>query len=168
MTGGNLPMTEPEPNERVELHDSTLGKIEFEGSELKLQLTPAYIHKSTGEPRVAPGTGWIQDVVLVFRDGELEGETPQLPCKLNGGSFSAGMNLWSNGIPLPLEYTGNVKLELEVMWGGHLTVTGKQIKATSIGEPQYVEEFDGSQGLILNGSRRTGLLLHRRVEGATG
>jgi hypothetical protein len=108
-------MTKPVLNEAVELHDSTLGRIEFEGFELKLHLTPAYLHKSAGEPGIPPGTGWIQNVVIVVRDGALEGEPPEMPCDLTDETLCTGMNLWRNVIPLPLECDGNIKLKPEIM-----------------------------------------------------
>jgi hypothetical protein len=131
-------------NEGIELHDSTLGEVEQNGHEIALHLTPAYIHKSAGEPGVAPGSGWTQNVVLVILGGILEGALPEMPCELTDGTLSVGRRAWKNVIPLPLECGGDVKLALEVMWDGQLAITGEHIRATLLGEPEYVEEFSGS------------------------
>ncbi len=45
-------------NEEIEIHDSVLGSIEIADDNVTLNLTPAYIHKSSGQPRVDSGSGW--------------------------------------------------------------------------------------------------------------
>jgi hypothetical protein len=137
-------MNVPRLNEAIELHDSTLGRVEHDSLEVRIYLTPAYVHKSAGEPGVAPGTGWTQDAVLVIRDGVLEGRLPEMPCELTDGIIAVGIDNWRNCIPLPFEHRGTVKLDLVIMWGGEFTVRGKAIRVTLTGEPKYVEEVPGA------------------------
>jgi hypothetical protein len=43
-------------NEALEIHDSTLTKVEQDGSTIRLSVE-AYVHRSDGQPMVDPGTG---------------------------------------------------------------------------------------------------------------
>ncbi|MBZ5694021.1 MAG: hypothetical protein LAN36_01540 [Acidobacteriia bacterium] len=128
----------------IEVHDSVLAAVDHDSVGVTIHLAPAYIHKSTGEPGVDPGTGWIQNVILAIEEGSIEGEIPKMPCKLSDGRLNVGQRLWENTIPLPVECNGNLKLVLTGMWGGELTITGKRIFSKSIGEPEYVEKFSGA------------------------
>ena len=47
----------------------------------------AYIHKSEGRPGVDAGTGWTQDVIVVFGNGIIEGSITQWPADLYDGTL---------------------------------------------------------------------------------
>ena len=133
-------------NEEIEIHDSVLGSIEIADDNVTLNLTPAYIHKSSGQPRVDSGSGWTQDVAVVIENGVVEMNIPSLPCDLIDGTLTLGSQEWSNAIPLPLQSQGSVRLERIGMWGGEMSVSGNRITVILLGQPKYIEEVPGNSG----------------------
>jgi hypothetical protein len=131
-------------NEEIEIHDSVLGSVEIVDRKVTLNFTPAYIHKSHGEPGGDPRSGWTQDVTVVIENGVADSNLPSLPCDLTDGSLTIGDQVWRNSIPLPLRSEGSVKLELIAMWGGEISASGNRITAILLGRSKYVEESPGN------------------------
>jgi hypothetical protein len=137
-------MSEATLNSIIEIHDSDLASVEQEGKRTKIALAPAYIHKSTGIPGVDPGTGWVQDVIVLVEDGIIEGSIPNLPCDLYDGTLQVNEITLKNNLPLPLNHRGKVELTLVAQSSERIVVRGTHISATLTGEPKYVEDFTGS------------------------
>src|SRR3954447_25869367 len=91
---------EPTLNNAVEIHDSTLAGVNNRGRDVVVRLVPAYVHCSEGRPGIDPGSGWLQDIDLVFRDAVIESLPSQLPSSLSDGDLCTGEGRWENGIPL--------------------------------------------------------------------
>jgi hypothetical protein len=127
-------------NVAIEIHDSELGSIELAGRTATLRLAPAYVHKSYGEPGVDAGTGWTQHVTIVIDDAVVESSVPSFPCDLTDGTLTVNTESWDNLIPLPLRRQGSVSLVLVGMWGGSVSVSGKEITATPNGDATYIED----------------------------
>jgi len=134
-------MSERPENRAVELHDSTVGYVDTRNGRIEIGLMPAYVHSSAGEPGVDPGTGWLQNVAIVVEGGNVEGELPQMPCDLSGGTLAVAETVSDNTLTLPLDQSGSIELKLEVMWGGQIVVRGTRILTILKGEPKYVEDF---------------------------
>jgi hypothetical protein len=54
-----------EDNAAVEIHDSTLERIEHEGDDI-VAVFSAYVHRSAGRPGIDAGSGWSQALHLRF------------------------------------------------------------------------------------------------------
>jgi hypothetical protein len=133
-------MSERPENRAIELHDSVLAYVDLRNGQVEIGLLPAYVHSSTGVPGVDSGTGWVQNLAIVVENGGVEGQLPQLPCDLSGGTLAVAEHTSDNTLALPLDQSGNVELKLEVMWGGQIVVRGTRILAILKGEPKYVED----------------------------
>jgi hypothetical protein len=75
---------ETEPNAAVEIHDSTLERIEPRGPDL-VAIIRAYVHRSTGRPGIDAGTGWVQTVHLHFPMATSTGSMAAIPMELLDG-----------------------------------------------------------------------------------
>ena len=131
-------------NRQIELHDSTLESIVRMGPDLLLRLRPAYVHRSEGRPGIDPGSGWLQDIDLILREGVAEALPSEFPFDLESGSFEAGEDRWENSIPLPLSTSATARLAAVTTRGARLEVRGAGASAVRRGEPRYVEEFRGT------------------------
>jgi hypothetical protein len=85
------------PNRAIEFHDSTFDSLERDGANVTLRFSEAYIHESNGEPGMAAGSGWVQEVRIHIGGASLSGEIPELPCDLWDGNIRLGGDLfrWS-------------------------------------------------------------------------
>ena len=84
-------------NTLIELHDSRVSAVAWDGDLLVVSLTPAYLHKSNGQPEIDPGTGWTQNARLLIGGASLVGDLPELPCDLWDGELTFGGEIHSNG-----------------------------------------------------------------------
>jgi hypothetical protein len=128
------------PNRAIEFHDSTFDSLERDGANVTLRFSEAYIHESNGEPGMAAGSGWVQEVRIHIGGASLSGEIPELPCDLWDGNIRLGGDLFQM-VPIPLDYKGTVEINLEQK--GKIRVVGTSLRLELIGKPKYVEEFPG-------------------------
>jgi len=63
------------PNRAIEFHDSTFDSLERDGANVTLRFSEAYIHESNGEPGMAAGSGWVQEVRIHIGGASLSGST---------------------------------------------------------------------------------------------
>jgi hypothetical protein len=92
--------------------DSTFDGFDQDGASLTLRFSAAYIHESDGKPGLDAGVDWIQEVRLHFENASITGAMSKLPCFLWDGQLSLADESIQM-IPVPLEYTGKVKLKLD-------------------------------------------------------
>lgn len=71
-------------NRSVELHDSVLSAMTFDGDTAILHWSPLIIHASEGEPGRDPGVVWTQDATLTMRGVQIE-QMPELPADVCEG-----------------------------------------------------------------------------------
>jgi hypothetical protein len=139
-------------NRCIELHDSELEGIAFEGRDAVLHFPHVYIHASEGRPAWDRGTGWSQEAFLRIGVAHVDGKFSEesraaydgVHC-LSTGDLTINGNRSHNSIPIPLNVRGSVELTLEC-WGDTVRVSGDSITLELIGEARYVEEFPGSEG----------------------
>jgi hypothetical protein len=129
----------------IELHDSELAGVRFEGGDALLGFSSAYLHKKTAElAGRAHITGWVQRAELVIQRAA-EPELPDHgPGRIDDGTLTLGERRHPNALPIPLEFSGAVRLELslsndESRWWT-LVLTGQGARLTLLGEPEYREE----------------------------
>ena len=127
----------------AELHDSELLSID-EGKPGGVTLVmKLYLHNSEGEPGVSAGTGWVQLGALRIRGGLIGLRPPKGILGITNGRLTLGARVLENRVPVPLEFAGPTRLELEGA-EGKLLVTGNGATLALAGEPKFVENFPGS------------------------
>jgi hypothetical protein len=133
-----------EDNAAVEVHDSTLERIEQCGDDL-LAVLSAYVHHSPGRPGIDAGTGWVQTLHLTFRRGRATGDLHNLPMELLDGNIEVSGERFSNVIPIPLDRTGPAKIEFFGWNETQVILEGEGVNAALIGNARYVEDFSASE-----------------------
>ncbi len=128
-------------NRIIEIHDSKLAGITAKDRDVVLHLEPAYVHQSEGEPGVAKGTGWVQDIDIVISDATVESSISEIPVDLWDGSFSVGDDCRENIIPLPLAVSDAVTLVFITIRDERLVVRGTGALTVPRGDLRYVEEY---------------------------
>jgi hypothetical protein len=72
----------------------------------------------------------------------VEGELPELPCTLDDGSISSGVE-FREMIPLPCVVETAVRFEARSVHGDLVVIRGVALEVKPIGDASYVEEFPG-------------------------
>jgi hypothetical protein len=128
----------------LEFHDSVIGSVAVEGNGLTIELSPAYIHESDGNPGISPGKGYSQIVRLRFTGLRFpEAILPAPSGTIWDASIKVGAANYDNMLPMPFTCAGEVVANF-VLAEGHLVVFARTIDASSVGEARYVEEFPGA------------------------
>ena len=130
-----------ETNAAIEIHDSTLERIERGGVDV-IAIVDAYVHRSAGQPGVDRGTGWKQPVRLRFLAGTANGSVNDVPMELLGGRLVLSEGTFSNMIPMPLNHVGPSRIELESWNDVGIVIDGNGVEGAFVGPPVYVEEFE--------------------------
>lgn len=130
-------------NSAIEIHDSYLTSMATHGDLLELRFS-AYIHKSEGSPGVQAGTGWTQEVTLVFGNGSVEGSIIEWPADLYDGTLEIDGEASENMVPIPLDRKGTVRLTLKPKSDDPIVVRGDSVRLELQGIATFVEEFPGS------------------------
>jgi hypothetical protein len=125
-------------NEAFEFHDSVLMRIDRAGDEIHF-LFDAYVHRSSGDPGVDPGTGWTVDVELILSGAESRSIVPNLPASIWDGALRIDESEFSNVVVLPLEVSGNIALRIELMSGEIVEATATRAKLVVVGPYTFVE-----------------------------
>ena len=128
-------------NSAIEIHDSTLQRIEVSGDEVVATLD-AYIHRSPGRPGVDRGTGWSQLVQVRFAKGQVSGSVGEVPMKLLDGRLVLSGTTHENTISIPLDHAGPSRLELESWNERRVTIEGQGVSCQLAGPATYVEDFE--------------------------
>jgi hypothetical protein len=126
--------------EAIEFHDSVLMRIDRAGDELHL-LFDAYVHRSSGEPGVDPGTGWTVDVELILSGAESRSIVPKLPASIWDGSLRIDESEFSNVVPLPFQAMANIALRIELMSGEIVEATATRAQLLVAGPYTFVENL---------------------------
>jgi hypothetical protein len=122
----------------MEMHDSVLSSVNWQGSDVILTFDRAYIHKfSKDESEV--GTGWAQAVILRLRDCRLSRDLPTLPCEVAGGVISEKGLIHDNVVALPFVVSGDIYVTLEFVTGDTVSLHGKHLSLDVTGDPVFIE-----------------------------
>lgn len=130
------------PNRAVELHDSQVASIRWEGGTCVIELA-AHMHESDGTPGVDAGTGWTQPAQLTLHGAQAELIPGTLPLWILDGSVKVGNTLFENMLPIPFESTGITRLRL-LGADGVLQVSGSGLSLQPTGVAEYLEDFPGA------------------------
>ena len=139
--GGQEMSGRMEPNAAVEIHDSSLERIETRGRDVVATIR-AYVHRSAGRPGIDAGTGWIQPVRLEFPKATATGSIDAIPMELLGGRLVLSGGTFDNLIPMPVMHVGTSRLELESWNDARIVIEGDGVSGAFAGPPEYVEDID--------------------------
>lgn len=128
-------------NSLIELHDSVVSAMAEHSGSIAVTFSPAYFHRSPGQPGIDPGSGWIQDSILWLGEGVLSGTLPDFPCAITDGELSLGPEVHRNGIPVPLARHAIVTLRVVFYGDCKVHIRGKSARVELLGDPRYVDEF---------------------------
>ena len=134
-----------EDNTAVEIHDSTLERIESDDGALVVVIS-AYVHRSPGRPSIDAGTGWSQTLQLRFRQGLAKGSVDTIPLELLDGHLEVSGHRFDNIIPVPIEHPGPAKIELRGWNGARVRIVGESVEVELVGPARYLEEYPATEG----------------------
>ena len=129
-------------NEAIELHDSELVAVTFSGGEAVVSLSPAYIHRSIGQPGTDAGSGLLQPATLTLSSVSLTSEPTRLPATISDGYLRIGSDLHTNIIPASGTFSGAIELSLTLSTAETLTIRARRISIQLHDEPSFVESFN--------------------------
>ena len=118
-------------NDLLELHDSTLASIDTVDGDVVVRLAPGYVHHS--------GSGWLQDIDFIIRDGIVRSLPLLMPCWLADGSLTIDGTHWDNVIPLPLTASDALTFSAVTENSENLLIVGNGAVTVSHGELRFVE-----------------------------
>lgn len=128
----------------VQLHDSTVDSIgQGDGGSIEVRFSIAFVVKSEGIPVADPSTLWTQAATLFIEDAEIDGEPPDLPGALTGGSIETGGFKYMDMLPIPLDTYGYTRLSLSVQGSDReLAINGAGARLDLIGHARYVRHME--------------------------
>lgn len=127
VTGSKMPILP----ESIELHDSEISTIEIVKGVLNLYLSPAYIH--------CDGKGWAQKAIIKIGAKDLPKIEENFPVCIADGHLFTNHRTYQNLLFLPLTEKGPVTLELELMSGSIVKITGNGVEVELVGERVFIE-----------------------------
>jgi hypothetical protein len=124
----------------IELPGSEIESIVFEGSNLILRFSRAYIIKTISGS--VERTKWWQAGDLVFEQAELEGNIPQCPAVCSGGDVGENIYTYRNMIQIPLQGEGAAHCDLGfVGTDDRLKLRAARVRLVMQDRPRYVEHI---------------------------
>jgi hypothetical protein len=129
-------------NAAVELHDSQVEGVDWQGEDCTVVLT-AYVHRSKGKPGIDAGSGWSQIAHVRVTHARLDEAFPILPLRLAGGRLLAQELELTNVIPVPSQFPGPVRLQLLGEGGESMVLVGDAAELVLVGDASYVDDFSG-------------------------
>ena len=131
-------------NVAIEMHDSECLAVEVDMSGNGLVLLDAYVHRSEGEPGVAPGEGGVQRIRINVDSMHVNGEVGSLPADIFEGSLTIGTSIQDNMVPFPASYSDTFSLSMMLANDARVVVgSGKRLSIEPEGQFKFVEDFSG-------------------------
>jgi hypothetical protein len=124
----------------IELPGSEVESIGFEGDDLILKFSRAYIIKtiSGSEER----TKWWQAGDLVFEQAEVEGEIPECPAVCSGGDVGENIYTYRDMVQIPLQEEGQAHCNLGfVDTDKRLALRSARVRLRMLDRPRYIEHI---------------------------
>jgi hypothetical protein len=130
-------------NSAIELHDSECLAVGVDELGQGFVLLDAYVHRTEGEPGVAPGEGGEQRLRIKVRAMTVEGDVGDLPAYIYEGSLTVEAVVQDNMVPFPAVYSGPVRLSLMLSDDARVvTIAGAGISIEPEGEFRFIEPVD--------------------------
>ena len=132
-------------NAAIEMHDSKCLAVEVEATGQGSVVLDAYVHRTDGEPGVAPGEGGVQRIRISVARMVVEGEVGDLPADIFEGSLNLEETIQDNMVPFPATYSEPARLSMMLSPDARVVVVaGSGISIEAEGEFRFVETVDGS------------------------
>ncbi len=125
----------------IELKGSEIESISYQGRELRVSFSRAYIIKTmTGS---AQRTKWWQAGDLVLEDAELESDLPIGPLVCDGGDVVENVYTYRDMIPVPLESRGHARCDLAFQGQEQrLKASGTAVRLEMREVAKYIDHID--------------------------
>jgi hypothetical protein len=132
-------------NTAIEMHDSECLAVEGDGTDRGSVLLDAYVHRTEGEPGVAPGEGGVQRIRIRIAKMVVEGEFGDLPACIFEGSLNFEGSVQDNMLPFPATYSEPARISMMLSPDARIVVVaGSEISIQAEGEFRFVETCDFS------------------------
>jgi hypothetical protein len=130
-------------NSAIEIHDSKCLAIEVGELGQGSVLFDAYVHRTNGEPGVAPGEGGVQRIRMKVEAMTVEGQVGELPSYLFEGSLTIGTSIQDNIVPFPAVYSEGIRLSMTLSPDARVVVVyGNGLSIEAEAEFRFVELVD--------------------------
>ena len=118
-------------NTAIELHDSEVSAVTFDGDSAVVSLSPAYLHHAS--------SGWLQPATLTFRGISPTTAPTDLPAWVSDGFLRLGGTLHDNLLPVSVVFDGPVEFSIVLVTAQTLSIQAQHVSVELLGEPSYVE-----------------------------
>jgi hypothetical protein len=122
----------------IELHDSVVD-VRQESSSVILSFRPAYVHHWENGGVGWNGSGRSQDARMEIV-GNAKEVAPVGPVGVSDGYLLVGADRFDM-VPVPVEATGTVRLQLDLADGTSLTFIGESVRVELVGPAEHVESL---------------------------
>ncbi len=124
----------------IELPGSEIESIGFEGDDLILRFSRAYIIKTMSGTEER--TKWWQAGDLVFEQAEVEGDLPSCPTICSGGDVGENIYTYRDMIQIPLQEEGPAHCNLRFEdTEDRLQVRALRVRLKMQDRPRYIEHI---------------------------
>ena len=124
----------------IELPGSEVESIGFEGEDLILRFSRAYIIKILSG--TVERTKWWQAGDLVFEQAEVEGDLPKCPAVCSGGDVGENVYTYRDMIQIPLQEEGHAHCDLGFVGTDvRLKVRAMRVRLRMQDRPRYIEHI---------------------------
>lgn len=128
-------------NKELELHDSTLSKIEKIDDNIILILDSAIAHHSEGTPAIDDGTCWKQKIEIILSNAILKIKPKEIPNEIIDGYLIVNEKKYDNMFKTSLNVSGNIILDITTGRNENLNIEAKHIEINEIENPVYIQDF---------------------------
>lgn len=124
----------------IELPGSEVESIGFEGEDLILRFSRAYIIKILSG--TVERTKWWQAGDLVFEQAEVDGDLPECPAVCSGGDVGENVYTYRDMIQIPLQEEGQAHCDLGFVGTDvRLKVRAMRVRLRMQDRPRYIEHI---------------------------
>ncbi|QKT04677.1 hypothetical protein HUS23_13085 [Ectothiorhodospiraceae bacterium 2226] len=127
-------------NSAIDLLYSRYSGARWEGRDLHIALSAAYIHKSAGRPGCDHGSAWSQEADLILHKAELEDHTQAGTADAIRAAELELAGVAQDLLPLPVP-RGTVRLALHMNEGGRLQARADGLSVRLYGRPLFLEDI---------------------------
>lgn len=129
-------------NSAIELHDSHVQSVESTDGVVRIVLSNAYVHRSTGKPGIDPGNGYSQAAELVFFNATSSDLTSECSGSISDGSVQIGAQSFGL-LPLPCSSADDIRAKFIFTSGASFSIVAKSFNCIATGSPTLIESYGG-------------------------
>ena len=130
---------------RIEIHDSVCDRLVKPRDGIVIDLKPAIVHRSAGQPGVDFGQVFASDVQLRFHHAFTANHEIKTPIDLADGEVMIGEIRLKNLVPLPFSTSKELTANLIDVMGNELKINAIGLTIIEIGNERFLEHFPGTK-----------------------